>query len=113
MVLVAVSESRCLSRCCCPAGRPVLEVPHAAGVIDDRHLAEGTERIAGQTVTDWLPPRAYAPPVGWPEARALQVAALTARERSPLVAVERDRDQVRLVGALTAARLMERLIGEL
>lgn len=36
-----------------------------------------------------------------------------ARERSPLVAVERDGGQGRLVGALTAARLMERLLGEL
>jgi CBS domain-containing protein len=90
----------------------VLEDPHVAAVIDDRHLAEVTEEIAGLTVTQWLPPRTYAPPVVGPDAGALQVAALMARTHSPLVAViERDGDQVRLVGAITAARLMERLIG--
>ncbi|MET8406081.1 hypothetical protein [Streptomyces sp900116325] len=42
------------------------------------------------------------------------MAAIMARTRSPLGAViERDGDQIRLVGALTGARLMERLIGEL
>ncbi|WSA75363.1 hypothetical protein OG930_06980 [Streptomyces sp. NBC_01799] len=90
-----------------------LEDPHVAAVIDDRHLAEVTERIAGVTVTDWLPPRPTPPSVVGPDAGALQVAALMAREHSPVVAVERDGDQGRLVGALTAARLMERLIGEL
>nr|WTB31043.1 hypothetical protein OG781_17520 [Streptomyces sp. NBC_00830] len=91
----------------------VPEAPHVAAVIDDRHLAEGTERIAALTVTDWLLLRAYTPPVVGPGARALQVAALMARERSSLVAVERDGGQGRLVGVITAARLMERLIGEL
>lgn len=90
----------------------VLETPHVAAVIDDRHLAEVTEKIAGLTVTQWLPPRTYTPPVVGPDAGALQVAALMARTHGPLVAVvERDGDQVRLVGAITAARLMERLIG--
>ncbi|WP_406269196.1 CBS domain-containing protein [Streptomyces sp. NBC_00191] len=90
----------------------VLEDRHVAAVIDDRHLAEVTEKIAGLTVTQWLPPRTHTPPVVGPDAGALQVAALMARTHSPLVAViERDGDQVRLVGAITAARLMERLIG--
>ncbi|TQK49955.1 hypothetical protein FBY35_0246 [Streptomyces sp. SLBN-118] len=90
----------------------VPETPHVAAVIYDRHLAEVTEKIAGLTVTQWLPPRTSAPPVVGPDAGALQVAALVARTRSPLVAaIERDRDQVRLGGAITAARLMQRLIG--
>lgn len=90
----------------------VLEAPHIAAVIDDRHLAEVTEKIAGLTVTEWLPPRTYTPPVVGPDAGALQVAALMARTHSPLVAViERNGDQIRLVGAITAARLMQRLLG--
>jgi CBS domain-containing protein len=90
----------------------VLEDPLLAAVIDDRHLEGVTERLAGLTVAEWLPRRGYTPPVVGPDAGALQVAALMARTHSPLVAViEREGDQVRLVGAITAARLMERLIG--
>ncbi|MFB7224831.1 hypothetical protein [Streptomyces sp. NPDC056227] len=87
----------------------VLEDSHVAAVIDDRTVAEVTEDIAGRTGTERLPPRTHT----GPDAGALQVAAHMARTRSPLVAVERDGDQVRLVGAITATRLMERLIGEL
>ncbi|MCX4581521.1 CBS domain-containing protein [Streptomyces sp. NBC_01481] len=90
----------------------VLEDPRRAAAIDDRHLAEVTEKIAGLAVTAWLPPRTYTPPVVGPDAGALQVTALMARTHTPLVAViERDGNQVRLVGAITAARLLERLIG--
>ncbi|MEU8836558.1 hypothetical protein [Streptomyces sp900116325] len=87
-----------------PAPDYVLEDPHVAAVIDDRHLAEVTEDIAGRTVSEWLPPRTYTRL----DAGALQVAA--DRWSLPPSATG---DQVRLVGALTAARLTERLIGEL
>ncbi|MGB8939088.1 MAG: hypothetical protein WCD21_02440 [Streptomyces sp.] len=47
-----------------------------------------------------------------PKAGELQIAALMSRTHSPPVAaVERDGDRTELVGAVTAARLMERLIG--
>ncbi|MGW7201227.1 CBS domain-containing protein [Streptomyces chryseus] len=89
----------------------LLEEPLLVSVIDDRHLGEVTEKIAGLTVGEWLPPRTYAPPVVGPDAGLLQVAALMARTRSPLVAViERDGDEVRLLGAVTAACLMARLV---
>ncbi|WP_406400887.1 hypothetical protein OH805_17735 [Streptomyces sp. NBC_00879] len=88
----------------------LLEDPRRAAAVDDRHLADVTEKIAGRTVTEWLPP--YTPPVVGPDAGALQVAALVARTHTPLVAVtERDGNQARLVGAITAARPLERLIG--
>lgn len=87
-----------------------LEDPLIAAMIEDRTLAEVTAGIAGRTVTEWLPPRTCT----GSDAGVLQAAALMARTGSPLVAVvERDGDQVRLVGALTAACLMERLIGEM
>ncbi|WP_326813985.1 MULTISPECIES: hypothetical protein [unclassified Streptomyces] len=54
-----------------PAPDYVLEAPHVAAVIDDRHLAEVTEDIAGRTVSEWLPPRTYTRL----DAGALQVAA--------------------------------------
>ncbi|WP_328886549.1 hypothetical protein [Streptomyces sp. NBC_00316] len=94
-----------------PGSQLIKQLVHdyVAAVIDDRPLAEATKNIAGRTEIEWLPPRTYTRP----DAGALQVATLMARTRSPLVAVERDGDQGRLVGALTAARLMERLIGEM
>ncbi len=90
----------------------VLEDPLLSTVIDDRHLDEVTERMTGLTVAEWLPRRGYAPPVVGPDAGALQVAALMARTHSPLVAViEREGDEVRLLGAITAACLMTHIVG--
>lgn len=54
-----------------PAPDYVLEAPHVAAVIDDRHLAEVMEDIAGRTVSEWLPPWMYTRL----DAGALQVAA--------------------------------------
>ncbi|MBT2396703.1 CBS domain-containing protein [Streptomyces sp. ISL-100] len=91
----------------------LIEEPLLAAVIDDRHLGEVAEKIAGLTVAEWLPKRTYTPPVVGPDAGLLHVAALMARTRSPLVAViERDGDQISLLGAITAASLMTHLIGE-
>lgn len=89
------------------------EEPRLSAVVDHQNLDVTTESMAGLTVAEWLPPRTHTPPVVGPDTGALQVAALMARTLTPLVAViERDADQVRLVGAITAARLMERFIGE-
>ncbi|MBT2524505.1 CBS domain-containing protein [Streptomyces sp. ISL-99] len=90
----------------------LMEEPLLVSVIDDRHLGEVMEKVNGLTVAEWLPPRTYAPPVVGPDAGLLQVAALMARTRSPLVAViERYGDEVRLLGAITAACLMTHLVG--
>ncbi|AWN30675.1 CBS domain-containing protein [Streptomyces sp. NEAU-S7GS2] len=89
------------------------EEPRLSAVVDHQNLDVTTESMAGLTVAEWLPPRTHTPPVVGPDTGALQVAALMARTLTPLVAViERDADQVRLVGAITAAGLMERFIGE-
>ena len=91
----------------------LMEEPMLAAVVDDRHLGEVMEKIAGLTVSEWLPRRTYAPPVVGPDAGLLHMAALMARAHSPLVAViERDGGEVRLLGAVTAACLMTHLIGE-
>ncbi|OEJ28412.1 hypothetical protein AS594_31930 [Streptomyces agglomeratus] len=89
----------------------LLAEPLLVSVVDDRHLGEVTEKIDGLTVAEWLPSRTYAPPVVGPDAGLLQVAALMARTHSPLVAViEREGDEVRLLGAITAACLMTHLL---
>ncbi|KAB1150138.1 CBS domain-containing protein [Streptomyces luteolifulvus] len=90
----------------------VLEDPLFAAVIDDRELDEVPGKLAGLTVAEWLPRRRFRPPTVGPDASVMHIAALMARTHTPLVAVvERDGDQPRLAGAVTAARLMERLVG--
>ncbi|MFC9915003.1 CBS domain-containing protein [Streptomyces sp. NPDC059862] len=89
-----------------------LEDPLLPAVIDDRDLDEVPDKLAGLSVAEWLPRRRFQPPTVGPDANVMHIAALMARTHTPLVAVvERDGDQVRLAGAITAARLMERLIG--
>ncbi|MGW0761341.1 CBS domain-containing protein [Streptomyces sp. NPDC002814] len=89
-----------------------LEDPALAAVIDDQDLDEVPERLAGLTVAEWLPRRRFRPPTVGPGASVMHIAALMARTHTPLVAVvERDGERTRLAGAVTAARLMERLVG--
>ncbi|WP_240134503.1 CBS domain-containing protein [Streptomyces sp. MUM 178J] len=91
----------------------VMEDPLLASVIGDRHEEGLIDAIADLTVAEWLPRRAYSPPFVGPDAGALQVAALMARTHSPLVAViERDAQGVRLLGAITAARLVRHFLNE-
>ncbi|MEV4680548.1 CBS domain-containing protein [Streptomyces kurssanovii] len=90
----------------------VLDDPRLAAVVDERPDTDVTERLAGLTAAEWAPRSAFPPPVVGPDARPMEVAALMARTRSPLVAViERDADGVRLLGTVTAARLMAHFIG--
>ncbi|MGW0697878.1 CBS domain-containing protein [Streptomyces sp. NPDC002867] len=89
----------------------LLDDPLLAAVVDERHDADVTERLAGLTVAEWAPRNLFPPPVVGPDARPMEVAALMARTHSPLVAViERDADGVRLLGTVTAAHLMAHFI---
>ncbi|MFJ8112479.1 hypothetical protein [Streptomyces sp. NPDC096132] len=87
--------------------------PEYAAGFDDRVLDDALERLARLTVAQWLPRHRVRPPAVTLEARVTHVAALVARTHTPLVAVvERHGDgRPRLVGADTAARLSERLVG--
>ncbi|MFI5642269.1 CBS domain-containing protein [Streptomyces goshikiensis] len=89
----------------------VMEDPLLAAVIDDRHADSLTEDLAGKTVAQWIPERAFKPAFVGPEAGTLQIAALMARTHVPLVAViERDGEGRRLVGVVSAASLMRHLL---
>ncbi|MFI7382184.1 hypothetical protein [Streptomyces sp. NPDC049813] len=67
---------------------------------------------APYAIGHWPPRRRFRPPFVGSEASALQIAALMSRTPSPLVAVVgRDGERSEVVGAVTAARLVERLIG--
>ncbi|MFF0130374.1 CBS domain-containing protein [Streptomyces mirabilis] len=89
----------------------VVEDPNLAAVVDERHADRLCQALAGRTVRDCLSKSVPAPPVAQPDATALEVAALMAHVRSPLVAVvERDRAGARLLGVITASHLLERLL---
>jgi CBS domain-containing protein len=91
--------------------RYILEDPRLAAVVDERPDTDVAERLAGLTAAEWAPRSVFPPPVVGPDARPMEVAALMARTRSPLVAViERDADGVRLLGTVTAARLVAHFI---
>ncbi|MYT24418.1 hypothetical protein GTW69_29745, partial [Streptomyces sp. SID7760] len=89
----------------------VMEDPLLAAVIDDRHADSLTGDLAGKTVAQWIPARAFKPAFVGAEAGALQIAALMARTHVPLVAViDRDGEGRRLVGVVSAASLMRHLL---
>ncbi|MCZ4123920.1 MULTISPECIES: CBS domain-containing protein [unclassified Streptomyces] len=93
----------------------VLEDPTLAAVIDEAHADRLCQALAGRTVGQVLPTGATPPPVADADDTAVEVAALMATSRSPLVAVVEhaaDRHgQGRLLGVITASRLLERLLG--
>ncbi|GIH73379.1 CBS domain-containing protein [Sphaerimonospora thailandensis] len=82
--------------------------PALARVIDEAHADEFLRTLGGLTVRRALPDRPRELPVTDPDATVLEVAALMARTRSPLVAVV---DAGRLLGAVTLNALMSRLVG--
>lgn len=90
----------------------VQEDPTLAAVIDENHADRLSETLAGRRVGDCLPADAGPPPVADPDDTMLEVAALMARVRSPLVAVaETDKAGPRLIGVITASRLLDELLG--
>ncbi|MFI0904477.1 CBS domain-containing protein [Streptomyces sioyaensis] len=89
----------------------VVEDPTLAAVVDERHADRLCQALSGRTVRDCLSSTAPTPPVAAPDDTALEVAALMAEVRSPLVAVvDKDRTGVRLLGVITASHLLERLL---
>ncbi|NUP63380.1 MAG: CBS domain-containing protein [Nonomuraea sp.] len=89
----------------------VIDDPTLAAVVDERHADRLCQALKGRTVRDCLSKSVPVPPVADPDATALEVAALMAQVRSPLVAVvDKDRAGVRLLGVITASQLLERLL---
>lgn len=95
----------------------VVEDPALAAVVDEKHADRLWRALAGRRVGDCLPREAAPPPVAAADDTALQVAALMARVRSPLVAVteraggRREGERTRLLGVITASRLLHELLG--
>lgn len=82
----------------------VQDDPSLARVIDEPFADKVADKLAGVTVRKLLPDRPAELPVLNGDDTVLEVAAMMARLRSPLVVVV-DGDE--LLGAITASRLLE------
>lgn len=80
--------------------------PALARVVDEAHADLFLEEIGDRTVRQALPPDRRELPVTDPGATVLEIAALMARTRSPLVAVVEDG---RMLGAVTLQVLLDRV----
>ncbi|MGI5254349.1 CBS domain-containing protein [Actinacidiphila glaucinigra] len=81
-------------------------------MVDEKHAHRLCRALSGRPVRDALPNERQIPPVCLPDDTALEVAALMARERGPLVAVvKKAKAGAQLLGVITAAHLLERLLG--
>jgi CBS domain-containing protein len=84
--------------------RYVQDDPSLARVVDETLADRVADKLVGTTVRKLLPERPPELPVVNADDTVLEVAALMARLRCPLVAVV---DGDRIVGAITASRLLE------
>ena len=82
----------------------VQDDPSLARVIDEPDADRVADKLAGVTVRKLLPARAPELAVVQADDTLLEVAALMARLRSPLVVVM---DDAQILGAITASRLLE------
>ena len=81
----------------------VQDDPSLAGVLDESMANRAGEKLAGKTVRDVLPEHLLDVPAAKADDTIIEVAALMARLRSPLIAVLKDG---KLHGVITASRLL-------
>ncbi|MGI8334329.1 CBS domain-containing protein [Actinomadura scrupuli] len=93
--------------------RYVQDDPALARVLDEAHADRLCDILAGKTVADLLPKDRTPLPVAAPDDTVMEIAALMAAQRSPLVAVvEADSKTAPLLGAISVAQLLARLLPE-
>lgn len=81
----------------------VQDDPSLAGVINESWADRAAEKLGGKTVRDVLPEHLTDVPAAKADDTIIEVAALMARFRSPLIAVLKDH---KLHGVITASRLL-------
>ena len=81
----------------------VQDDPSLAGVLDESVADRAAERLGGKTVRDVLPEHLLNVPAADDDDTIIEVAAIMARLRSPLIAVLKDG---KLHGVITASRLL-------
>lgn len=83
--------------------RYVQDDPSLAGVLNESMADRCAEKLSGKTVRDVLPDHLVDIPPAKADDTIIEVAALMARLRSPLVAVVKDD---KLIGVVTASRVL-------
>lgn len=86
----------------------VQDDPALAGVLNESMADTITDKLRGKTVRDVLPEHLLDVPAAKSDDTIIEVAALMARLRSPLVAVLKDDA---LHGVITASRLLQAALG--
>jgi CBS domain-containing protein len=88
--------------------RYVQDDPTLAGVLNDSAADHAAERLGDKTVRDVLPEHLVDVPAANADDTIIEVAALMARLRSPLIAVMREG---KLHGVITASRVLSAVLG--
>lgn len=88
----------------------VQDDPNLARVYDEAHADQLCARLADKRVTDLLPSDKTPPPVVDCDATAMEIATVMARTRSPLVAVIDEVHTDPIIGVITVAQLLTRLL---
>ena len=83
--------------------RYIQDDPSLAGVLSESMADRAAEKLGGKTVRDVLPEHLLDVPAAHADDTIIEVAALMARLRSPLIAVIKDG---KLHGVITASRLL-------
>ena len=83
--------------------RYVQDDPSLAGVLSESMADRAADKLGGKTVRDVLPEHLLDVPAAHADDTIIEVAALMARLRSPLIAVVKDG---KLHGVITASRLL-------
>ena len=86
----------------------VLDDPSLAGVLNESMADKCGERLAGKKVRDVLPEHLLDVPSADADDTIIEVAAMMARHRTPLLAVIKDGE---LHGVITASRLLAATLG--
>ncbi len=81
----------------------VQDDPSLAGVINESWADRAAEKLAGKSVREVLPEHLTDVPPAKADDTIIEVAALMARHRSPLIAVIKDQ---KMLGVITASRLL-------
>ena len=83
--------------------RYVQDDPSLAGVLNESMADRAADKLGGKTVGDVLPDHLTKVPAAHADDTIIEVAAVMARLRSPLIAVVKDG---KLFGVITASRLL-------
>lgn len=93
--------------------RYVQEDPTLARVLDEAFADKMYEALGDKSVHDLMPQDKVPMPVVAPDDTVLEIAAIMASNRSPLVAVVEERSKTApLIGAISASQLLGRILPE-